>query len=422
MHRRSFLKLASGAAVAGCAGAPNAGSSPATLPSSPVLPKAAPSGRSIVVLGGGFGGITAALGLREGLPREHRITVVDRRPTFMMGLRKQWLLTGTAKRAEGERPLEALREKGIDVRRASVTSIALSARSVRTDAGDIPFDHLVVALGAEPRTDLVPGFSEAAFSMYDVEGVERASVRLAELKRGRVVIGVFGLPFKCPPAPYEAAMLIDELLRRRGVRTEVEVQMFTPQPMTLPAAGKGPSDALQALLVERKITLELGRKPLRVEGTRTIFEGGALDADVLLVVPPHRPPAVVKESGLVTAGDWVDVDPRTLRTTDPRVWAIGDVTQIKMANGAPFPKAGVFAEAQGRVVAANLASEILGKPEVAAFDGKGYCFVETGDHRAFAIEGEFLASPAPSVAVAPPSAEGYEKKLAFERDRLAQWF
>lgn len=269
----------------------------------------APAGKAIVILGGGFGGITAALEVRRALPREHRVMLIERRETFMMGLRKQWLLTGAGKRADGERPLAALRGKGIDVRRATVGAIDLARRVVRTDQEEIAFDYLVVALGAEPRPDLVPGFSAASFDMYDAEDVERLHPRLSELRRGRVAIGVFGLPFKCPPAPYEAAMLLDQWFRKRGIRSEIDLRVFTPQPMTLPVAGKEASTVLQRLLEERDIALSLNRKASRIEGTNVVFDQETMTADVLIVVPPHRPPAVITESGLATAGDWIGVVP-----------------------------------------------------------------------------------------------------------------
>jgi sulfide:quinone oxidoreductase len=161
--------------------------------------------RTVVVLGAGFGGIAAALDLRAGLEPSHRVVLVDRRSTFMMGLRKQWLLTGAAKRADGERSIDALRGKGVDVRRASVTAIDTRSQSVQTDGASILYDYLVVALGAEPRPDLVSGFSPAVFDMYDVEDVERARAPLGSITKGRIVVGVFGLPFKCPPAPAASA-------------------------------------------------------------------------------------------------------------------------------------------------------------------------------------------------------------------------
>jgi sulfide:quinone oxidoreductase len=217
-------------------------------------------------------------------------------------------------------------------------------------------------------------------------------------------------------------MLLDQWFRKRGIRSEIDLRVFTPQPMTLPVAGKEASTVLQRLLEERDIALSLNTKALRIEGRNVVFDQETMTVDVLIVVPPHRPPGVVKESGLATAGDWIGVDAHTMSTSQPRVWAVGDVTQIAMANGLPFPKAGIFAEGQGRAAAAAIVANVIGSPAATTFDGKGYCFVETGAGKASAIVGEFLKSPAPKVDVLPPSEDNYRKKLAFERDRLAAWF
>jgi sulfide:quinone oxidoreductase len=192
--------------------------------------------------------------------------------------------------------------------------------------------------------------------------------------------------------------------------------------MTLPVAGKEASAVLQRLLDERGIAVSLNTHASRIEDTSVVFDQQKMTADVVIVVPPHRPPAVIRESGLATAGDWVGVDPRSMSTAHPRVWAVGDLTQLTMPNGAPFPKAGVFAEAQGRAAAAAIVSDVTGTPPAVTFDGKGYCFVETGGEKATAIVGEFLASPEPKVDVLPASDDNYQRKIAFERDRLSEWF
>jgi sulfide:quinone oxidoreductase len=153
-----------------------------------------------------------------------------------------------------------------------------------------------------------------------------------------------------------------------------------------------------------------------------VFEDGSIDADLLAVVPPHRPPAVVKTSGLTGAGDWVAVDRGTLRAGAPDVYAVGDVTDIPLVNKMSLPKAGIFAEAEGKVVAAEIAADILGKPAPLPFDGRGYCFVEHGSSKAALVQGEFFAEGGPKVEFLAPTAEDYRKKVEFERQRLRAWF
>lgn len=380
--------------------------------------------RRVVILGGGFGGLATATELVRLAGDAAEVVLVDRQPDFRMGFRKIWMLVGRAGPQDGARRRGTLAGQGIRVLEEEVRRIDLAGRSVHTTGRTLEWDYLVVALGAEPRPDLVPGFAgtAGAFNLYSPEGVLQARERLQDLARGRVLVSILGLPFKCPPAPYEAAMLLDEFFRSRGRREQVELVVTTPQPSSLPVAGPAACDAVESLLALKGIAFLPNRRPRRVDAGRIAFEEGEEPYDVLLGVPPHRPPAVVRESGLVGDGDWIRVDPRTLRTAFPGVFAIGDVTEIAMSNGAPLPKAGVFAEAQGRVVAAEIAAEIAGRPHGAAFDGRGECFIEVGGGMAAAVRGAFLAQPGPQVELATPSPAILEEKVRWEAERLRAWF
>ncbi|HET6946907.1 MAG TPA: FAD/NAD(P)-binding oxidoreductase [bacterium] len=377
----------------------------------------------IVILGGGFGGITAAVELGRGVAREHTITLVERAPVFMMGLRMLWMVTGGATRRDGERQLAALQASAVEIRQATVQAIDVRGRTVRTDAGAVPFDYLIIALGAEPRPDLVPGFSPAVYNLYGVADAERLGQRIREFQGGRIVIAILGVPYKCPPAPYEAAMMLDDLLRRRGTRGDVQIQTFTPQPMSLPVVGPQNCAQVEGLLAARGIGFTPNRKVARVEGSALVFEDGVrVDADVLIGVPPHRPPAVVRDSGLQMRGEWLAVDPGTLRTSASGVFAVGDVNEIPLANGMALPKAGLFAESQAKVVAGQIIAELRRAPAPPPFDGVGYCFIETGGGQATMVQGHFLASPAPAITIAPPSAQALQQKIEFEHSRLLSWF
>jgi sulfide:quinone oxidoreductase len=376
-----------------------------------------------LILGAGFGGLTVATELRRLLGDEHGVVLIDRREEFLAGLRKIWALVGLGTLEEGCRRRETLRERGIPFLRREVRGIVPASRRVATDEETLDADFLVIALGAEPRPDLVPGLAEHAHDLYDARAIPRLAERLAGFDGGRIALVIAGAPYKCPPAPYECAMLLDEHLRERGIRDRTEIVVSTLQPILLPNAGKAGSAWLGAQLESRGIGFHTARKVEKVEAGRVVFAGGeVLEADVLIGVPPHRPPAVVKESGLAGPGDWIAVDPATLRTAHERVFAIGDVTQIPLANGLPLPKAGLFAEIQGALVAAAIASECgVGEPPP-AFDGRGYCFVETGKSRATRVEGSFFARPEPEVRVLEPSEQHAREKRSFETERLKRWF
>jgi sulfide:quinone oxidoreductase len=375
----------------------------------------------IVILGGGFGGLATAAALKPAAERGHRIQLLDRRAEFMMGLRKLWILAGKASRAEGSRPLEAVRRHGASFSLEEVVAIEPDRKVVRTARRSLSYDFLVVSVGAELRPDLVPG-SEHAVNLYDVAEVERAAQRLARWEEGRVLVGILGVPYKCPPAPYEAVLLLDGLFRERGVRGRVELGMFTPQPVSLPVAGPEACALLEAELDSRQIRFEPNHKVSRVEPGRVFFEGDPAQAwDLLLAVPPHRPPRLLAESGLAAEGEWIRPDPATLRTRWDGLFAIGDAIEIGLANRMALPKAGVFAEAQGKVVAAEILHELGLGPEPAGFDGAGFCFIETGEGRAAYVRGEFFAPGGPRVELSEPDSATLESKREFERARLEAW-
>jgi sulfide:quinone oxidoreductase len=374
----------------------------------------------IVILGGGFGGITVATTLSDSLDADHRISLVDRRSEFMMGLRKLWILTGGGTRQAGSRPLAALAERGIQVHQDEVRAIDPARRRVETSTQVLEADFLVVALGAELDPYRIPGFRD--FNLYDPTASERAAGRVAGLRAGRILVGILGLPYKCPPAPYEACFLLDEMLRASGVRERIGLDVFTPQPLALPVAGAEASARLSAALLAKGIGFHPKFNATRVDPGQVAAEDGRrLEFDILLGVPPHRCPAVVVAGGLTGGGTWVTPDPQTLETRFARVYAIGDVTQIPVGGGQMVPKAGVLAEAEGRVVAGRILAAIEGG-EAPTFDGQGYCFLEMGDGQAAAIRGRFYAEGGPEMAMEEPSPEALREKRAFEADRLAAWF
>jgi sulfide:quinone oxidoreductase len=376
----------------------------------------------VVILGGGFGGLAAAHRLRARLGEAVTITLVDRRDWFVMGLRILWTVAGRAARADGTRPLAALRRHGIRFVQDQVQAIDLDRQVVVTPGGTVPYDALVVGLGAELRPDLIPGYRPEGSNLYDPEQAEAIAARVASITEGRVGIGILGVPYKCPPAPYEAAFLLDDLLRARGVRGRVALEVFTPQPSSLPVAGPAACAAVEGRLAERGITFLPGRRVVAVEGGEVIFERDRRAYDLLIGVPPHRAPAPVRASGLAT-GEWVRLaNLATCETAVPGVFAVGDVTEVPLANGMMLPKAGVFAEAQGRAAADAIADRLAGADAGERFDGVGYCFVEMGGETATAVRGRFLATPEPLIEIAEPSARTLEEKRAFEATRLEAWF
>jgi len=371
----------------------------------------------VVIVGGGVGGLVCAQRLAkrgEGLD----ITLVDSRMRHDFAPSFLWVMTGARRAERISRPLAPLARAGVKLREAEVTGIDLDAGALATSAGAVGFDELVLAPGARLAPESIPGLTEAAHGFYTREEAERLRGALAGFAGGRVLIVVAAMPFKCPAAPYEAAFLVDDLLRRRGVSARVDIATAEPQP--LPVAGKDIGAQVAALLAERGIGFAPGRQLQSVDpSTREArFADGAEPYDLLVAIPPHRPPQFVADSALAGPQGWVPVDAAVLRAND-HVHAIGDVTAIKLPNGMMLPKAGVFAHAQAEVVADNLAAA-SGQPEQARFDGHGSCFLETGAGRAGFASGDFYATPNPAVRMRKPARYWHWGKVLFERRWLAR--
>lgn len=372
----------------------------------------------VVIVGGGVGGLACAQRLAS---KDGSITiqlVADRlrhdfAPSFL------WLMAGQRTPERVSRSLAALGRRGITLTEAEVSGLDLATGRLSTSAGEIPFDELVLAPGASLAPEAIPGLSETAHGFYTREEAERLREALVAFRGGRVLIVVAAMPFKCPAAPYEAAFLIDDLLRGRGVSARVDVVTAEPQPM--PVAGKQIGAEVAGLLAERGIGFAPGRQLQSVDpdGRAARFADGAEVYDLLVAIPPHRAPSFVANSPLAGPQGWVPVDAQTLRAGDA-VHAVGDVTAIKLPNEMMLPKAGVFAHAEGEVVAENLAAIARGKASAARFDGHGACFLETGAGRAGFASGNFYASPSPAVRMRAPARHWHWGKVLYERRWLSR--
>jgi len=373
--------------------------------------------RTVVVLGGGVGGLTAANELRALLPPEHRVILIERQRDHVFAPSFLWLMTGARRPDQIRRKLSTLLRRGVELVEAEVTSLDLERKAVITREREYSYDALVVALGAELDPASFPGYADAAFNFFDADGAARLAAALKSFAGGRVVVAVTSLPYKCPAAPYEAALLLEDNLRRRGMRPRSEIAVFTPEPQPMPVAGPTMGAAVSQLLADRGIALNTTRPLSSIDPAahELVFADGARERfDLLAAVPPHRAPEVVRHSALAATSGWIPVDAATLRTKHENVYAIGDVTSITLENGKPLPRAGVFAHAEARVVAHQIHAS-FGGPAAPTFDGKGYCWVELGGGRAAFANGAFYASPAPVVLLRKPGAIWHLGKVLFER-------
>ena len=378
----------------------------------------------VVIIGGGVGGVVAAKRLRRALGTRHRLTVIDRAAEHLFQPSLLWVADGSRRPASLTRPLARLHRRGTSFHLGSVEEVDPVARKVHVGPAAIPYDFLLLAPGAELRADLLPGLEQGGHNLYTIAGATGVDATLSRMKGGRVVVLVAAMPFKCPAAPYEAAMLIEARLRARGVRSRFEVAVHTPEPLPMPVAGPAVGAAVRDMIVSRGIDYFPGHKPTAVDPVnRAIqFESGAVAPyDLLVYIPSHAAPAFVVDSGLAPAGGWVKVDPKTLATSAERIWAVGDVTAIPLANGKFLPKAGVFAKSQADVVARNIAALVHGTAPAAEFTGEGACFLEMGDGRAGFASGDFYATPDPAVQLKTPGRRWHWGKVLVERTWFPRW-
>jgi len=382
------------------------------------------SATTTMILGGGFGGISAANSLRRLLTAEHEIVVIDESSRFHVGAGKTWIMLGERTYDQISQSRVALLAPGVRFVEAKVQSIGLSNRTVSLQSGSLNWDFLVIALGADLNPARLPGLGEAAHTFYTVEGAQRLKVVLERFSGGDVALLIPRVPFKCPPAPYEAALLLHHAFASRGLAGKTRLAIYTAEGAPMATAGPEMGQYIKGELAQRAIAFFPQRSMSRVEGTaqRVVFEDGSeARYDLLIAIPPHEAPKVVRDAQLTNQSGWLPVDPQTLQVKQPpdarEVYAVGDVTIVPLPGrykpdiGLSLPKAGVFAEAHGRVVAHQIAARILGRTPEEAFDGKGYCYLETGAARAVKAEGSFFELPHPVMQKRIPDEAQFRDKL-----------
>jgi sulfide:quinone oxidoreductase len=382
--------------------------------------------RTVLILGAGIGGISLATRLRKLLPREHRIALVDREADHVFAPSLLWLMTGDREAAQITRPLDALAARGIEVIRGEVQRIDPAARTAIVDGREIGAANLVIALGAVLAPERIPGLAEAGHNFYTLAGATALRDARLQVERGGIVLLVASMPYKCPGAPNEAVMLLEYDYRKRGLRQDVQVDMYTPEPGPMPVAGAQVSKALREMIEAKGIGYHPEHAVTSVDPAqrRIRFANGAeASYDLLAYVPPHAAPRVVQEAGLCGESGWVPVDRGTLRTKFPGVYALGDVSGIMLTSiSRPLPKAGVLAHNEAEVLAHNIAAEATGRGDTRTFAGDGSCFLETGDGRAGFGSGNFFADPAPAIKLRPASAWLHWGKVAYEKYWLWRTF
>ena len=378
-----------------------------------------PSVPNIVVLGCGMGGFTVSNLISKRVGTSAIVTVVEPRVLLPFPPAFQWLVFGWRQPEKIQRDPKGLsKRKNVRLVRDKVEKVDLKGRTVKTQSQTISYDKLVISLGAEYAFDQVPGLEACSHNAYSIEGALKLRGAVDNFSGGTIAIGISRLPIKCPPAPYELAFLLEDWFRR--AKKKAEIHFFTPELHPVPAAGSVIGKQVERLLNSRGIKYLPKTKLAKVNEDRVVFENGSeLKYDILITTPPHRASQVVKDAGLTDDSGWIPVNPHNLATRHEDVFAIGDIASIETPHGhAPYlPKAGVFAQGQGEVLANNLAVSITKKGEMRQWSGEGSCYLQVAKSESAFLKGAFLSNP-PHLEFHPPRRKWFLEKLRLEKEWL----
>ena len=371
----------------------------------------------VVILGAGFGGLELATRLAESVPDKVHVTLIDKSDAFMFGFSKLDVMFGRKTPSQVWLPYSDIAKPGVEFRQETVTSIDPEQRRVVTNVATYDADILVVALGADYDPGATPGLVEDGYEFYSHTGAERAGEALARFDGGAVVVGVLGPFFKCPGAPNETALMVHDLLARRGLRESSTIHLVSPMPMPIPISKKT-SAAIVTILEEHGIEYWPSSLVTHLDPQTHVAhfnDGRELRYDLFLGIPVHIAPEVVRNSALSQDG-WIPVDPGTFATRFPGVFAVGDVTS------APVPRAGGIAEGEAATVAEVLVAQLTGASAPPPYDGASACYVELGDDMVGRIDVNFLSYDTPVAKFTPPDAAMAEDKRQWGAVRRARWF
>lgn len=380
--------------------------------------------QTVLILGAGIGGLVAARTLRQSLPKEHRIILIDRETNFVFAPSLLWLMTGDRTPKTISRPLARIERKDIQLIHGDIERIDPQRREVRVSGQTIAGDYMIIALGAELAPETIPGLVESGHNFYTLAGASSLKESLERFTGGKLVILTAAPAYKCPAAPYEAAMLLESYCRKHKIRDKTSIDLYAAEPGPMGVAGPEVSKAVRAMVEASGVTYHPEHQVKEVDPDARLLRftnGAEAHFDLLAYVPPHRPPAAVRDTGLAEQSGWVAVNRETLETKFDRVYALGDVVGIPLKLGKPLPKAGVFAQAEAEVVAQRIACAMTGAGKPSTFNGHGECFIETGGGKAGFGKGNFYAEPAPLVKIHPPGRFWHMAKVLFEKRWLATW-
>ncbi|ELY66478.1 NAD(P)/FAD-dependent oxidoreductase [Natronococcus jeotgali] len=348
----------------------------------------------IAIVGAGTGGTVLANRLAEELQTEIEAGDVEVRlitadPEHVYKPMFLYVPFGKKTVEDAKRPVEELIDRRVTLSIGRVIDVDTDRKKLSfADSSVLAYDQLVLATGATLEPEAVPGLAEGGHHFYGPDGAERLRDELAEFTEGHLVLSVVGVPHMCPAAPVEFVLMVDDWLRERGLREDVDLTYTYP--INRAHGLESIADWATDLFERRDIALETFFNVEEIDPDDEVIgtvEGNELEYDLLVAIPPHAGSDLVTDAGLGEDG-WVDVDRNTLEATNAEdVYAVGDVADV------PTSKAGSVAHYEAGVVADRLASRVRGQTPTATYDGKTVCFLEAGMSEATFIEFTYGEEP-----------------------------
>ncbi|MBE7173012.1 MAG: NAD(P)/FAD-dependent oxidoreductase [Williamsia sp.] len=370
----------------------------------------------ILVLGAGFGGLELTSILSETIGDRLDLTLIDQNDSFYFGFSKLDVMFGRKSTDAIMIPYKSIEKPGVQFRQETILEIDPLKKCVKTSRATYEADVLVVAMGANYDINATPGLAEAN-EYYSLAGAEKLREAIPAFTKGHAVVGVCGAPFKCPPAPSEAALMLHDYLVRAGVRDACTISLVIPYASPIPPSPDS-SKALIKAFEERGIKFIPQRKVRSIDPsakTAVLDDGTELPFDLFLGIPKHVAPDVVLQSGLAENG-WIPVDKDHLLTKFANVYAIGDVTSVGT------PKAGVFAEGAAKIAATSIIAAFTGSESHATYTGAGSCYIEFGEGKVGRVDVDFFSGPKPFGIHQEASEMLVEAKEYFGSSRKKRWF
>ncbi len=349
--------------------------------------------KKVVVLGGGVGGTIVANLLAKRLgPDEVDITLIDSSGKHVYQPGFIYVAFGKLnprKLVKDERKL--LRKRVKLVIGEAVKIDAENHKVHLSDGRMLDYDRLVVALGARLVPDEVQGYGEAAQHFYSIEAALRLREALERFRGGKIVVTVASVPYKCPPAPSEAACQLDYYYTRKGIRDKVEIHYLSPLSRVFPLEPVNP--VVEKIFAKHKIQSTIFFNVESIDSAKKVvnsIEGESIQYDMLIMIPPHRGAKVVEDSGLGDRGGWLPTDKYTLRTkAHSSIFALGDCTDI------PVSKSGAAAHFEAKVVADSIVADLRGEQPTMKYDGRVTCYCDAGYHKGFSMTFDYEHPPVP---------------------------